>query len=77
MVIYLTQPTLLPVLSHSGGQPETEDLFGLAPDGVYLAKSPYGNLRCALTAPFHPYPKTSSERSAFCCTFRSIAAPCC
>jgi len=30
-------------------------LFGLAPGGVYLADvSP--RLRCALTAPFHPYP---------------------
>jgi len=58
MVIYLTQPTLLPVLSYSGEQPETEDLFGLAPDGVYLAGLPCGNPRCALTAPFHPYSGT-------------------
>ena len=37
-----------------GGTTLNPSLFGLAPDGVYLAgKLPYR--WCALTAPFHPY----------------------
>ena len=30
--------------------------------------------RCALTAPFHPYP-TDAGRYLFCCTFRRLAPP--
>ena len=30
--------------------------------------------RCALTAPFHPYP-TRAGRYPFCCTFRRLAPP--
>jgi len=30
-------------------------LFSLAPGGVYLARPVTRSLRCALTAPFHPY----------------------
>jgi len=37
------------------GGPPLPPLFGLAPDGVYLAhQSP--DARWALTSPFHPYP---------------------
>jgi len=31
------------------------------------------SVRCALTAPFHPY--LSDRRYFFCCTFRRITAP--
>jgi hypothetical protein len=32
--------------------------------------------RCALTAPFHPYPRCFQlGRFAFCCTFRGLAPP--
>jgi hypothetical protein len=31
--------------------------------------------RCALTAPFHPYPATSAGRYIFCGTFRRFAPP--
>ncbi len=42
-------------------------LFGLAPDGVYLAgQSP--DRRCALTAPLHPYPAMPGGFH-FCGTF--------
>ncbi len=33
-------------------------------------------VRCALTAPFHPYP-TEAGRYTFCCTFRRLAPPRC
>ena len=33
-------------------------------------------MRCALTAPFHPYlPRNAGRRYAFCCTFRRFAPP--
>ena len=33
-------------------------------------------MRCALTAPFHPYrPNTWLRRSALCCTFRGFTPP--
>jgi len=70
----LVRPTREP-----GEQPVNALLFGLAPGGVYLADvSP--RLRCALTAPFHPYPPAPrsfsrswrptppSRRFAFCGT---------
>ena len=38
-------------------------LFGLAPCGVYLAPALQPE-RCALTAPFHPYPRRSPGRRA-------------
>jgi len=31
-------------------------LFGLAPGGVYLCRMMLPYTRCALTAPFHPFP---------------------
>ncbi len=31
--------------------------------------------RCALTAPFHPYPIEMRRRFPFCCTFRRLAPP--
>jgi len=31
--------------------------------------------RCALTAPFHPYPASSAGRYIFCCTFRRLTPP--
>jgi len=46
----LVRPTRGP-----GEQPGYTLLFGLAPGGVYLADA-LPRLRCALTAPFHPYP---------------------
>jgi hypothetical protein len=42
------------------GSPETgpvPSLFGLAPGGVYRAAPRCRSARCALTAPFHPYPR--------------------
>ena len=32
-------------------------------------------LRCALTAPFHPYPSLPMGGSALCCTFRRLTPP--
>ena len=33
-------------------------------------------MRCALTAPFHPYlPRNARRRYVFCCTFRRFAPP--
>ena len=33
-------------------------------------------MRCALTAPFHPYlPRNAGRRYVFCCTFRRFAPP--
>ena len=65
IIIYLGLP--LPTGSRDltrklDGPPNTF-LCGLAPDGVYLAGlSP--NRRCALTAPFHPYPP---QRAVYFC----------
>ena len=48
-------------------------LHGLAPGGVcQVGLSPAR--RCALTAPFHPYPD-ESRRYVFCCTFRRLSTP--
>jgi len=33
--------------------------------------------RCALTAPFHPYPTHRAGRYIFCCTFRRLTPPRC
>lgn len=51
------------------GPPNTF-LCGLAPDGVYLAGL-LPNRRCALTAPFHPYPVM--EAVYFCGTIPEVA----
>ncbi len=50
-----------------------ESLFGLAPSGVYLLFL-LPKIRCALTAPFHPYLiiHRKIRRFAFCCTCRHI-----
>ena len=32
-------------------------------------------MRCALTAPFHPYPTVNGLAVSFCCTFRRLAPP--
>ena len=51
-------------------------LFGLAPGGVYHRHELLPAVRCALTAPFHPYrPASWLRRFAFCCTFRRLAPP--
>jgi len=48
-------------------------LFGLAPCGVYLDPGPYRRERCALTAPFHPYPSGSPGRKSE--PFRRLRMP--
>ncbi|PVY78816.1 hypothetical protein C8D92_10118 [Tamilnaduibacter salinus] len=51
-------------------------LFGLAPGGVCHRRGLLPATRCALTAPFHPYPITAvTGRYPFCCTFRRLAPP--
>ena len=45
-------------------------LFGLAPNGVYLANRLL-NCWCALTAPFHPY-RLKAGGSHFCGTFPEV-----
>ncbi len=66
MIIYLG-PRLPEVSSNlPGGEAGhlNASLFGLAPGGVYLAgQSP--DRRCALTAPFHPYPAYAARRFTF------------
>ena len=51
-------------------------LFGLAPSGVYHRHELLPVMRCALTAPFHPYrqPKLL-RRYTLCCTSRRLAPP--
>ena len=39
----------------------------------FTMPSPSPERRCALTAPFHPYPPTSGGRSALCGTFPRVA----
>jgi hypothetical protein len=39
----------------------------------FTVPSPSPERRCALTAPFHPYPPTTGGRSAFCGTFPRVA----
>ncbi len=39
----------------------------------FTVPSPSPERRCALTAPFHPYPPTSGGRSALCGTFPRVA----
>tara|TARA_Y100001954_G_scaffold30625_1_gene28273 strand:- start:1022 stop:1336 length:315 start_codon:yes stop_codon:yes gene_type:complete len=47
-------------------------LFGLAPDGVYIAISSY--LKCGELLP-HLFTLTSKRRFVFCCTFRRLTSP--
>ena len=56
-VIHLrcSSPNTCSGLPGSGADNTIGSLFGLAPGGVYLATACYHVVRCALTAPFHPY----------------------
>ena len=56
-VIHLrcSSPNTCSGLPGSGADNTIGSLFGLAPGGVYLATPCYHVVRCALTAPFHPY----------------------
>ena len=40
----------------------------------FTVPSPFPERRCALTAPFHPYPRPTRGRSALCGTFPRVAA---
>ena len=52
-------------------------LFGLAPDGVYLAAACYHQRGALLPHPFTLTPTQRSRRSSLCCTFRRLTPPRC
>jgi hypothetical protein len=57
----------------TNGPGDPSPLFGLAPGGVCTAALLPGR-RCALTAPFQPYP-SEGRAVCFCCTFRRLTPP--
>ena len=60
-------PLKQPTRATSRNQAHMPPLFGLAPGGVYRA-APVARPRCALAAPFRPYPPEAG-RFPFCGTF--------
>ena len=61
-IIHLDAPSPMRSSSQPGNYPGLViiSLFGLAPNGVYNSYKLLPAERCALTAPFHPYRKTSA-----------------
>jgi len=54
----------------------TTSLFGLASSEVYHRHVTLPHMRCALTAPFHPYRSTNRlRRFTFCCTICGLTPP--
>ncbi len=63
------QPGLTGRKTGPGSKDPMQPLFGFAPGGVYRDRLPLPAARCALTAPFHPYPLNEFKgRFAFCGT---------
>ena len=73
----LTSPSGSSNLPGSSAGHANAPLFGLAPSGVCHATRRCPRARCALTAPFHPYPHPLRRlrRSVLCCTFRRLTPP--
>ena len=78
-------PRGMPHATYPDGSPETgqrRPYLVLLPVGLAVPP-PLPEARCALTAPFHPYPGVAARRRcAFCCAFPGVApagrypAPC-
>ena len=69
VTVYLKQPTRIQCEPHQWIPIWPCSEWGLPCHGVLPP------MRCALTAPFHPYLVPKGQAVSFCCTFRRLAPP--
>ena len=79
-IIHLGRPSPDASCDLPGDACGPQDARGMSPYLVLLQRGfamplSLPTVRCALTAPFHPYRDSSPWRSTFCCTFRRLAPP--